>query len=237
MRRSILVAMFLALVGALVATPLAVYASHIFDDVPDSNPFHDDIAWLQQAGVTKGCNPPDNTEFCPGDDVTREQMSAFMHRFAEYLGAEDGTPAEADHATSADTADSAANADTLDGAELSDVRVLWMNVHSTFGIQSRSEGLEKAEVRRPLTNPTGVYCIYLHNDMPVFSAVGAPERAGAAPDSYTISVTTSVRHFGCESTETGDERFDIAVETYIDGSIANNNFQLMIPATPQATED
>jgi hypothetical protein len=156
-------------------------------------------------------------------------MAAFMHRFAEYLGAEDGTPAQADHAT---TADSAVNADTLDGADLSDVRVLWMNVHSSAVVQFRSMGLEDAEVRRPPTDPTGVYCVYLGDDIPNFSAVGAPERSGGSTISYSISVTTTVRHLGCEDTEVGDERYDIAVETYNDGALANNNFQLMIPTTP-----
>src|SRR5690606_29888590 len=68
------------LVGSLVAIallagiPLAVMASDRFQDVPDSNTFHDDIAWLADADVTRGCNPPDNTQFCPSDNVTREQM-------------------------------------------------------------------------------------------------------------------------------------------------------------------
>lgn len=48
-----------------------------------SNIFHDDIAWLADADVTRGCNPPANTEFCPSDEVTREQMAAFMRRLAE----------------------------------------------------------------------------------------------------------------------------------------------------------
>lgn len=74
-----------ALVGALVATPLVVYASHVFNDVPSTNTFHEDIAWMADVGVTRGCNPPANDEFCPKDGVTREQMAAFMRRFAENL--------------------------------------------------------------------------------------------------------------------------------------------------------
>jgi hypothetical protein len=31
-------------------------------------------------GITRGCNPPDNTLFCPADDVTRGQMAAFLNR-------------------------------------------------------------------------------------------------------------------------------------------------------------
>lgn len=86
----------IVVVTAVVAVPLTALASHQFTDVPNSNIFHDDIAWLADAGVTKGCNPPANTEFCPDDATTRAQMAAFMRRFAQYLGAEDGTPAQAD---------------------------------------------------------------------------------------------------------------------------------------------
>lgn len=77
---------FVAVVGLLIAVPAAVWASHQFTDVSGSNVFHDDIDAIADAGVTKGCNPPANTEFCPDDNVTREQMAAFMNR----LGALDG---------------------------------------------------------------------------------------------------------------------------------------------------
>lgn len=100
---------------ALIVAPLTAIASHNFTDVPDSNTFHEDIAWLADADVTRGCNPSEgNTEFCPNDFTTRGQMAAFMRRFAQYIDAEDGTPALADHATTADnatTADSAVEAD------------------------------------------------------------------------------------------------------------------------------
>jgi hypothetical protein len=68
------------LVGALVAVPIAVYASHQFTDVPNTNPFHADIDWLADAGVTKGCG---GSSYCPKDNVTREQMAAFMRRLSE----------------------------------------------------------------------------------------------------------------------------------------------------------
>jgi len=63
--------------------PVAAYASHTFTDVPDTNVFHSDISWLADAGVTLGCNPPDNDQFCPSATVTREQMAAFLRRLAE----------------------------------------------------------------------------------------------------------------------------------------------------------
>lgn len=90
----------LLIVGVLLAIPMASWASDTFNDVPDDNVFHDDIAWLANAGVTKGCNPPDNTEFCPGNAVTREQMAAFMRRLSEGKVVEAAT---ADHAGDADT--------------------------------------------------------------------------------------------------------------------------------------
>ena len=46
----------------------------------DGSIFEDDIAKLAAAGITRGCNPPDNTRFCPDDDVTRGQMAAFLVR-------------------------------------------------------------------------------------------------------------------------------------------------------------
>ena len=55
---------------------------------PGGDPFTDDdgsifepaIEAIADAGVTRGCNPPVNDEFCPGAFVTRGQMAAFLHR-------------------------------------------------------------------------------------------------------------------------------------------------------------
>ncbi len=46
----------------------------------DESVFEADIERLAAAGVTKGCNPPDNDRFCPDDPVTRAEMAAFLHR-------------------------------------------------------------------------------------------------------------------------------------------------------------
>ena len=54
-----------------------------FGDVPGSNVFHDDITWLADSGITKGCNPPVSDLYCPDDYVTRAQMAAFLHRALE----------------------------------------------------------------------------------------------------------------------------------------------------------
>lgn len=46
----------------------------------DTSIFEKDIDRLATAGVTLGCNPPDNDRFCPDSTVTRGQMAAFLHR-------------------------------------------------------------------------------------------------------------------------------------------------------------
>lgn len=76
---------------ALLLMPVAAIAAGGFDDVEDGNVFNADIQWLADAGVAKGCNPPANTEFCPGDTVTREQIAAFMHRLATTRSVDAGT--------------------------------------------------------------------------------------------------------------------------------------------------
>lgn len=46
----------------------------------NGNVFESDIEWLAATGVTRGCNPPANSQFCPGAPVTRGAMAAFLHR-------------------------------------------------------------------------------------------------------------------------------------------------------------
>jgi hypothetical protein len=60
------------------------------DQVPDSAPnaFSDDndsvhendINRIAAGGITKGCNPPQNTQYCPREQVTRAQMATFLLR-------------------------------------------------------------------------------------------------------------------------------------------------------------
>jgi len=42
--------------------------------------FEGDINRLAAAGITKGCNPPTNDEYCPNAPVTRGAMAAFLNR-------------------------------------------------------------------------------------------------------------------------------------------------------------
>lgn len=51
-----------------------------FADVAGDHLFVDEIAWLAATGITRGCNPPNYTRFCPEQPVTREQMASFLVR-------------------------------------------------------------------------------------------------------------------------------------------------------------
>src|SRR5690606_38923336 len=60
---------------AMVAIGSVAFAAGTqFRDVPDDHVFADDIAWMAEQGITRGCNPPTNDEFCPEDPVTRGQI-------------------------------------------------------------------------------------------------------------------------------------------------------------------
>ena len=56
----------------------AVVKNRFADD--DGSIFEANIDNLAEAGITLGCNPPANTEFCPRDPVTRGAMAAFLTR-------------------------------------------------------------------------------------------------------------------------------------------------------------
>ena len=56
---------------------------NLFTD-DDGSIFENDIDRLGTAGVTKGCNPPVNDQFCPDDFVTRGAMAAFLVRAMGY---------------------------------------------------------------------------------------------------------------------------------------------------------
>lgn len=51
-----------------------------FEDVPKDHIFYEDVEWIAAQGITKGCNPPENTLYCPDRPVTRGEMAAFLHR-------------------------------------------------------------------------------------------------------------------------------------------------------------
>jgi spore germination protein GerM len=57
----------------------------------DGSSIHEaNINALAAAGITAGCNPPDNDEFCPTATVTRGQMAAFLVRAFGYTDSDPG---------------------------------------------------------------------------------------------------------------------------------------------------
>ena len=61
------------------ALGLSATGSTDFTD-DDGSVFEADIEKLATAGITRGCNPPVNNQYCPNANVTREQMAAFLVR-------------------------------------------------------------------------------------------------------------------------------------------------------------
>jgi len=77
-RRPVMLGMLIAGILLGSATTSVVWASHQFSDVPTSNPFHGDISWAVDHGITSGF--ADGT-FRPKDPVTRQAAIAFLHRY------------------------------------------------------------------------------------------------------------------------------------------------------------
>ena len=106
-RRVTVVSVVAVAISTIIST--VAIAAHVFTDVPDSNQFHGSISWMAENEVTVGCNPPDNDQFCPDDQVTREQMASFMRRYAQTLG------------MAADEVTDAADTVAIDSADLIEV--------------------------------------------------------------------------------------------------------------------
>ena len=77
-RTRVRIGLVLAVIGIMVVVPTAVWASHAFSDVPDTDWAHDEIAWLAEKELTHGCE--DGTMFCPDDFVSRRELAVITHR-------------------------------------------------------------------------------------------------------------------------------------------------------------
>ncbi len=60
------------------AQTLLLSPFHGFTDLPESNVFYDDIAWLVASGIANGKTA---TTYGPGDSVTRAQMAGMLYRY------------------------------------------------------------------------------------------------------------------------------------------------------------
>lgn len=61
------------------ALELSTTAIDFFDD-DNASVFEPDINAVAGAGITLGCNPPDNTSFCPTRSITRAEMATMLVR-------------------------------------------------------------------------------------------------------------------------------------------------------------
>ncbi|HEX6299240.1 MAG TPA: S-layer homology domain-containing protein [Acidimicrobiia bacterium] len=88
MRRHLILALGVTLSLGLASAAVAVGfpGGTFFDD--DGNTHEGAIEAIAAEGITKGCNPAQNTNYCPDEAVTRGQMAAFLVRALGY--ADDG---------------------------------------------------------------------------------------------------------------------------------------------------
>lgn len=75
-------AMFVTVLYRLAGEPEVTGESKFADVIKDSY-YEKAVIWAEQNEIVKGIS---DTEFAPDVEITREQMSAIMHRFAEYMG-------------------------------------------------------------------------------------------------------------------------------------------------------
>jgi hypothetical protein len=213
-------AVVVLILGGLLTVPGVSWASHRFVDVPDENIFHEDIAWLADAGVTRGCNPPVNDEFCPDNTVTRAQMAAFLRRFAQYLDAEDGTPGYADTAGDADTldgqdasgflgaSDKAVDADRLDG--LNSTAFLRESERTTAAYDGGNSAVRLTDVPKIVASVTVDQAtsgrVILNSSATVFADLTQAE----VECSITTSTSTVDSNYRQEATTLTDDKSTIA---------------------------
>jgi hypothetical protein len=75
-------------VSIVAAVVIASMTATAFADLPPGGTFTDDNGNVHEAyieaiaavGITRGCNPPINDEYCPSDDLARGEMAAFLVR-------------------------------------------------------------------------------------------------------------------------------------------------------------
>lgn len=77
-----------------------------FTDVPTGSWYADAVAWACENGVVKGVT---DSTFCPGDNITRQQMAAMLYRYNKLLG--DGENGAGDLSSFADASDVASYAE------------------------------------------------------------------------------------------------------------------------------
>jgi len=96
------------------ALDLPTVDNDFFDD-DNGSTFEEDINALAAARITRGCNPPANSRFCPDDSVDRGQMAAFLRRANELPAVDTDHFIDDDTSTFEEDIDAIADDDTTRG--------------------------------------------------------------------------------------------------------------------------
>ena len=75
-------AMIVSILYRLEGSPAVTY-SEVFADVPDNSWYTDGVLWAEEHDIVNGFG---NGKFGPGDQITREQLSTILMRYAQYRG-------------------------------------------------------------------------------------------------------------------------------------------------------
>lgn len=76
-------AMFVTVLGRMEKIDLSAYTQKVFDDVAPESWYGPYVAWAVQAGITNGISVE---AFAPDQEVTREQIAVFTHRYLNSKG-------------------------------------------------------------------------------------------------------------------------------------------------------
>lgn len=75
-------AMFVTVLGRMSGVDATKYTNEKFTDVPAGSYYEGYVVWAAEQGIVQGTS---DTTFSPDAAVTREQMAAFLYRYAKYL--------------------------------------------------------------------------------------------------------------------------------------------------------
>lgn len=76
-------AMFVTVLGRMSGVNASSYTNDQFTDVVSGSYYEGYVVWAAKNGIVQGTS---ETTFSPDAAVTREQMAAFLYRYAKYLG-------------------------------------------------------------------------------------------------------------------------------------------------------
>ncbi len=221
MRKTALLAV---LIATVMVVPIAAYAIHSFTDVPDGAFFHNSVTWMKDNGITVGCNPPDNTKYCPNDDVTRGEMAVLMKRLSENKVVDAATAVDADKVDGFDATSlvRAAGSATDNPAGTN-------GIAESVSIEAPVDGMLFVSAVAEATDSGSWFCnIILNGDK-------VPE-AG-----YTINVASNGNRVACPTSMTlavpaGNHTVDLEIGS-LDGDLAESSLSVIfIPFGADGTQ-